>query len=62
MKASELRKKNKTELNKILLKRREKLCQLRFDLGQAKLKDTTQIKKTKKDIARILTILCQEKH
>ena len=57
MKIKELQKKSKPGLEKILRERRERLRVLRFDLGQGKLKDTSQIKKTKKDIAKILTLL-----
>ncbi len=57
MKIKELQKKSKSGLEKILRERRERLRALRFDLDQGKLKDTSQIKKTKKDIAKILTLL-----
>lgn len=57
MKIKELQKKSKSGLEKILRERRERLQALRFDLDQGKLKDTSQIKKTKKDIAKILTLL-----
>lgn len=57
MKIKELQKKSKSGLEKILRERRERLRALRFDLDQGKLKDTSRIKKTKKDIAKILTLL-----
>ena len=57
MKASKLRKKSETELQKILRQKREKLQKLRFDLTAGKLKNFQEIKQTKRDIARILTIL-----
>lgn len=57
MNIKELQKKSKSGLEKILRERRERLRALRFDLDQGKLKDTSQIKKTKKDIAKILTLL-----
>lgn len=60
MKIKELQKKSKSGLEKILRERRERLRALRFDLDQGKLKDTSQIKKTKKDIAKILTLLNKE--
>ncbi len=34
-----------------------KLLKLKFDLNENKLKDVSQIKKAKKDIARIMTAL-----
>lgn len=51
--------KNKTveELNRNLSELRAKLMQAGFDLADKKMKDTSQIKKTKKDIARVLTEL-----
>lgn len=57
MKTVELRKKTKAELEKLLIDRREKLCQLRFDLAAGKLKNVREIRQIKKDIARILTLL-----
>ena len=57
MKARELRKKSETELQKILRQKREKLQKLRFDLTAGKLKNFQEIKQTKRDIARILTVL-----
>jgi len=57
VKASKLRKKSETELQKILRQKREKLQKLRFDLAAGKLKNFQEIKQTKKDIARILTVL-----
>jgi large subunit ribosomal protein L29 len=64
MKAAELRKKSKEELKKILKEKRERLQKLRFDLSLGKLKNVREIRQTKKDIARILTIIkeiCQKK-
>jgi large subunit ribosomal protein L29 len=57
MKAEDLRKKKKEELEKMLKEQREKLAKLKFDLSLGKLKDVREIRETKKDIARILTIL-----
>ena len=34
-----------------------KLLQMKFDLSEKKLKDTTQLGKAKRDIARLLTVL-----
>lgn len=59
MKINELRQKSKTELQRILSDKREKLRQLYFDLAAGKVKNVREIRKTKKDIARILT-LCQK--
>lgn len=57
MKTVELRKKTKAELEKLLIDRREKLRQLRFNLAAGKLKNVREIRQIKKDIARILTLL-----
>lgn len=57
MKASDLRKKSKSELYSLLAELREKKKKLKIDLASAKLKNVKEISKVKKDIARILTIL-----
>jgi large subunit ribosomal protein L29 len=57
MKAKELRQKSEKELNKILMEKKEKLSQLNFDLASGKVKNIDEIKATKRDIARILTLL-----
>ena len=59
MNIQELRQKNEAELKKILEDNRKKLSQLRFDLEAGKVKNVREIRKIKKDIARILT-LCQK--
>ena len=59
MKTTELRQKSKSELQKLLQDNREKLRQLRFDLAAGKVKNVREIRKTKKDIARILTIIIE---
>lgn len=57
MKPAELRQKSKIELEKLLAEHRERLRQLRFDLVSGKVKNVREIRKIKKEIARILTIL-----
>ena len=57
MKMKELKDKTQESLKKLLQEKREKLRQLRFELSQDKLKNVSEIKNTKKDIARILTII-----
>ena len=51
--------KNKTgqELSEILREHKTKLAKLGFELEANTLKDTSQVNKTKKEIARILTAL-----
>lgn len=53
----EFKNKEAKELTQILKELRAKLMQAGFDLADKKMKDTSQIKKTKKDIARVLTEL-----
>ena len=62
MKISEIKQKPKNELQKLLQDDRENLRQLRFDLSAGKVKNVREIRKIKKDIARILTILCQKEN
>jgi len=57
MKAKELRQKSKDELQKILREDQEKLRQFRFDLASSKVKNVHEAGNLKKKIARILTIL-----
>ena len=57
MKLTELRRKSKDELGKILTDNREKLRQLRFDLSAGKVKNVREIRHIKKEIAQILTLL-----
>lgn len=57
MKFKELKLKSAAELKKILEESREKLRDLRFKLANRKLKDTSEIEKTKILAARILTLL-----
>ena len=57
MKVIELRQKSRKELQRILFDKREKLRQLRFDLASGKVKNIREIRKIKKEIARILTLL-----
>jgi len=56
MKISELRLRPKSELQKILVAHRERLRQLRFDLSAGKVKNVREIRRIKKEIARILTL------
>ena len=59
MKAKDLRKKSKAELEKLLVSYQEKLQNLYFSLSSGKLKNVKEVRETKKDIARILTIIKQ---
>jgi len=57
MKPKELRNKTIPELRKLLLEMREKSRVVRFKIGTAEVKDVRQVKKIKRDIARILTMV-----
>ena len=57
MHISELKNKSKDELNQLLVDLKAKILKLNFDLADNKVKDVSQVKKTKKDIARVLTLL-----
>ncbi len=56
-KIKDLKKMKKEELGRFLTEKREKLRQFKFDLSAGKVKDVREIRETRKDIARILTIL-----
>ena len=45
------------ELYKILSDKKEKLRQSKFDISAGKLKNVREVRETRKDIARVLTIL-----
>ncbi len=57
MKIKELRDKEKIELENLANQERSKLSQLRFSRKANQLKDYSEISKTRKNIARILTIV-----
>jgi len=56
MKSTELRQKNEADLNKELLDLRKAQFSLRMQLSTQQLSNTSQIRKLRKDIARIKTI------
>ncbi|MBI2068940.1 MAG: 50S ribosomal protein L29 [Candidatus Yanofskybacteria bacterium] len=57
MKHIDLNNKSKEELSVIFKDQKTKLLKLKFELNEKKLKDVSQIKKVKKDIARVLTAM-----
>ncbi|ACI17157.1 MAG TPA: 50S ribosomal protein L29 [Coprothermobacter proteolyticus] len=57
MQGTELREKTTEELEALLKELRAKLVNLKFQLSVGKLTDHTAITKTKRDIARVLTVL-----
>lgn len=62
MKAQELRKKDKKELEKLANELIKKLSDLRFKFSSNKLKNTKEISNSKKEVARILTILKEKEN
>jgi len=59
MEIREIREKNKGELEKNLRESRNKLTKMRFDISAKQMKNHREIRKIRKDIARILTIIKQ---
>lgn len=57
MKTKEVRQKTEKELKDNIISLREKLRELRFNLASGKVKNIREVHQTKKDIARILTIV-----
>jgi len=57
MKKLDLKNKTNEEMGVIMKDLKAKLLQFNFELGEKRLKDFSQVKKTKKEIARILTII-----
>ncbi len=60
MNAKELKEKTIEELKKILVENRENLFKLKQEIFNRKLKKVSEVKKTRRLIARILTVI-QEK-
>jgi len=61
MKAQELRELGKEELRSKERELKEELFNLKFQLAIGQLENTSRVKATKRDIARVLTILQEEK-
>ncbi|HXK35732.1 MAG: 50S ribosomal protein L29 [Candidatus Yanofskybacteria bacterium RIFCSPLOWO2_02_FULL_45_10] len=57
----ELNNKSSLELNQQLKELRAKLAQMHFSVKQNKLKDSSQLGKTRREIARVLTALISKK-
>lgn len=62
MKVAELRKRNIKELQKSAQELTKKLSDLRFKFSSGKLKNVKEISNSKKEIARILTIIKETKN
>lgn len=62
METDELRKKDKKELEKLVEDLRKKLSDIRFKFSSNKLKNVKEISNTKRKIARILTVLRENRN
>ena len=60
MKATDLREKNTDELNKELIELRRAQFSLRMQAATQQLNNPDQMKKTRRDIARIKTVLAEK--
>jgi len=56
-KVKELRDKNISELEKLIIEKREYARKLRFDISAKQIKNTKDLRNTKRDIAKILTLI-----
>ncbi|MBO4932149.1 MAG: 50S ribosomal protein L29 [Clostridia bacterium] len=61
MKANELRNKSGEELESMLESLKSELFNLRFQLAINQLENPHKIKETKKEIARVMTIIAEKK-
>jgi large subunit ribosomal protein L29 len=61
MKIKEIREKNKEELKKKLSESRNNLTKIRLDISSKQVKNHREIRKVKKEISRILTVLKSQK-
>lgn len=57
MKTKDIRELSKNELEKLLEEKKTKAVQLRFDIYSKQLKNNKEYQNTRKDIARILTLM-----
>jgi len=61
MKIKEIREKSVEELKKLLAEKREAVRKLRFDIAAKQVKNIREMRRDKRDIAKILTILKETK-
>lgn len=61
MKAEDLKAKSADELKKILLEKRKEQFNLRFQLSGGQLENTAQMRKIRRDIAKVKTFITQSK-
>lgn len=56
VKINEIKNSNKEELHKLFVDLKRKFFNIRFQKSEGNLSDTSQIRKVRKDIARVLTV------
>jgi large subunit ribosomal protein L29 len=61
MKVREIREQSLDELRKILDDLEEQLFKLRFQRSTGQIEDPTKIRKVRKDVARVLTVINERK-
>jgi large subunit ribosomal protein L29 len=61
MKASEIREMTAADLEAKVFELKKQLMDLRFKYGVNQLEDNSQLRKTKKDVARLLTVMNEKK-
>ena len=61
MTVRELHQKSENELQALLAESRDKLREMRFKVAQRQLKKVSDVKKEKRNVARILTVLNEKK-
>lgn len=57
MDMSEIKNKSKKDLEEMLSEKQDKLRELRFQSNEAQLKNLRSIRKTRKEVAQILTLI-----
>lgn len=57
MDIAEIKNKSKKDLQEMLVEKQDKLRELRFQSNEAQLKNVRSIRKIKRDIAQILTLI-----
>ena len=62
MKIKELRQKSKDELLKLLQDKKSKAVQFKINISSGNVKNVRELRGTKKDIARIYTLLGESNH
>ncbi len=60
MKAEDLKGKSADELKKVLLEKRKEQFNLRFQLSGGQLENTSQMRKLRREIARVKTFINQQ--